>query len=110
MIYAVTLSMDIQSLDGTLAARLMGQPTVTPGMTRRIPGGALSFNSAVLNTEPGQPSLFRFSLQFGSVHATAAVGNWLFAQLRDAAAALSLAGHPIPIDHTTIIRSLRQVA
>ena len=109
MIYAVTLSRDIQSLDGTLAARLMGQPTVTPGMTRRIPG-ALSFNSAVLNTEPGQPSLFRFSLQFGSVHATAAVGNWLFAQLRDAAAALSLAGHPIPIDHATIIRSLRQVA
>ena len=102
--------MDVQSLDSSIAARLMGRIDATPGMVRRIPGGAIAFNSAFLNSEPGQPSLFRFALQFGSVQAAAAIGNWLFAELHDTAAALSLAGHAVPIDHPTIIHSLRAVA
>jgi hypothetical protein len=38
------------------------------------------------------------------------VGNWLFAQLHGSAVALSLAGQAIPVDHGTILRTLRQVA
>jgi hypothetical protein len=102
--------MDVQSIDSSIAARLMGRVDATPGMVRRIPGGAIAFNSAFLNSEPGQPSLFRFSLQFGAVQAAAAIGNWLFAELHDTAAALFLAGHAIPIDHAAILRSLRGVA
>ena len=110
MIYAVTVAVDIQTLDPMLPAKLMGAPVFTMGATRRIPGGILVFQSALVNDVPGEGSLYRFSLQFGSLHSAAAVGNWLFAQIHGTAAALSLAGHPIPIDHHTIIRTLQQVA
>ena len=110
MIRAVTMDVDIQSLDASLPGRLMGRPHLVPGTTRRIPGGVIAFNSAWLNSEPGQPSVFRFSVQFGSPRAAAAVGNWLFAQLHDSAAALAIAGRAVPIDHGTILRTVRQSA
>jgi hypothetical protein len=110
VIYAVTVSVDIQTLDPTLPAKIMGQHTYPVGATRRIPGGVLVFQSAYINDIPGEASVYRYIIQFGSLHSAAAVGNWLFAQLHGTAAALSLAGNMIPIDHGTIIRSLRQVA
>jgi hypothetical protein len=110
MIYAVTVAVDIQTLDPTLPARMIGRPVYALGATRQIPGGILAFQGALLNEMPGEPSLYRFNLQFGSLHDAGTVGNWLFAQLRGRAAALSLAGNPIPIDHHTIIHTLRQVA
>lgn len=110
VLYAVTVNVDIQSIDPALPAQLMGQADLTPGTTRRIPGGILVFHAAYINREPGGVCLFRFAVQFGSPHSAAAVGNWLFAQLHDTAAALALAGHAIPVDHSTIIRSLKQVA
>jgi hypothetical protein len=110
MIYAVTVTVDVQTLDPVLPAKLMGRPIFTMGTTRRIPGGMLAFQAAYVNDVPGEPSLYRFVLQFGSLHDAAAAGNWLFAQLHSNPAALSLAGNPIPIDHHTIIRTLQQVA
>lgn len=110
MIYAVTVSVDIQTLDPTLPARLLGTRVFQPGATRRIPGGVLVFQSAYLNAEAGEASLYRFAVQFGSLQAAAMVGNWLFSQLYGKAAALQLAGHLIPIDHHSIIRGLQEVA
>lgn len=110
MIYAVTVSVDIQTLDPTLPAKMMGRPVFAVGSARRIPGGVLVFQSAACNDAPGEASLYRFIIQFGSLHGAAAVGNWLFAQLHGCAAALSLAGNMIPIHHGTIIRGLQQVA
>jgi hypothetical protein len=110
VLYAVTVLADIQTLDPTLAVKLIGTSDFTVGTTRRIPGGVLVFQSAYVNAMPGEASLYRFSIQFGSRHSAAAVGNWLFAQLHGSAAALSLAGRPIPVDHGTIIRALQQVA
>ena len=110
MIYAVTVPLDIQTLDETLPSKLMGRAVFQLGATRRIPGGMLVFQSAYINDTPGEPSLYRFSIQFGSLHSAAAVGNWLFAQLHGSAVALSLAGQLIPVDHGTILRLLRQVA
>ena len=110
MIYAVTVTVDVQTLDPTLAAKMMGRPVYEVGTARPIPGGVLVFQSAFLNSQPGEASVYRFILQFGSLHSAAAAGNWLFAQLHRTAAALSIAGTMIPIDHGTILRSLRQVA
>ena len=110
MINAVTVSIDIQTLDPTLPAKLMGSADFGPGSTRHIPGGVLVFQSAFMNDAPGEASLYRFVVQFGAAHGAGVVGNWLFSQLYGTAAALSLAGHPIPVDHSTIIRGLNQVA
>jgi hypothetical protein len=110
VIYAVTVSLDIQTLDGTLPSKLIGTAVFQLGATRQIPGGVLVFQAALINDMPGEASLYRFSIQFGSLHSAAAVGNWLFAQLHGSAVALSLAGQAIPVDHGTILRVLRQVA
>jgi hypothetical protein len=110
VIYAVTVSIDIQTLDPTLPAKLMGAPFCTAGAARRIPGGVLVFQAAAINDTPGEASVYRFIAQFGSLHGASAVGNWLFAQLHNCAVALSLAGNPVPVDHRTIIRGLRQVS
>ena len=110
MIYAVTVTLDVQTIDPMVPARLIGKPVYQVGSSRRIPGGVLVFQSAMVNDVPGEASMYRFSLQFGSLHGAAAVGNWLFAQLHESAAALSLAGHAIPVDHGTIIRTLQQVS
>ena len=110
VIYAVTVALDIQTLDNTLPSKLMGSAVFQLGATRRIPGGVLVFQSAYINDMPGEASLYRFTIQFGSLHSAAAVGNWLFAQLHGSAVALSLAGQAIPVDHGTILRTLRQVA
>jgi hypothetical protein len=75
-----------------------------------VPGGVIVFQSAVISRQPGEASLFRFVIQFGAPRDAAVLGNWLFSQLRDTAAALSIAGHLIPLDHRTIISSLKQVA
>jgi hypothetical protein len=110
LIYAVTVSVDIQTVDPSVPVKLMGRRSFDPGSGRKIPGGVLIFQSAVFNDEPGEASLYRFVVQFGALHGAAAVGNWLFAQLHGSAAALALAGNVVPIDHGTIIRGLRQVA
>lgn len=90
--------------------KLMGRPDFVPGDSRRIPGGILVFQSAALSSMPGEPSLYRFILQFGALRYAGPVGNWLFSQLNGAPAALSLAGHPVPIDHHSIIAGIKQVA
>jgi len=110
VLYAVTVALDIQTIDATLPARLMGRPYLTPGVTRTIPGGVIVFQAAALSDAPGEPSLFRFIAQFGARQGAELVGTWLFTQLRGAAAALSLAGHPVPIDHHAIIAGLKQIA
>ena len=110
MIYAVTVSLDLQTLDPTVPVRLVGRPDAEPGATRRVPGGVIVFQSAVISQQPGEFSLYRFVFQFGAPRDAAVIGNWLFSQLRDTGAALSLAGHLIPLDHHTIIASLKQVA
>jgi hypothetical protein len=110
LIYAVTVALDIQTLDPELADRLMARPNCEPGATLNVPGGVLVFQSALISRQPGEPSLYRFILQFGALRDAAVVGNWLFNQLRGSGAALLVAGHLIPIDHRTIINSLKQVA
>ncbi len=110
MIYAVTVSIDIQTLDPRLPAQLMGRTRLEPGAIRAIPRGVLVFQAAAHSSTPGEPSLYRFVLQFGAVRSAGIVGNWLFSQLNGVAAALAIAGHPVPIDHHTIIASLKQVA
>ena len=41
MIYAVTVSIDIQTLDPRLPAQLMGSMRLEPGMMRAIPRGVV---------------------------------------------------------------------
>jgi hypothetical protein len=110
MIYAVTVPVDLQTLDELVPLRLMNARMLEPGMSRKIPGGLIVFQSAAISNSPGEPSLFRFVVQFGALRNAAVVGNWLFSQLKDAPVALSLAGHPIALDHHTIIAGLKQVA
>ena len=110
MIYAVTVNVDLQTLDPTLPGRLIGRPNAEPGTTRRVPGGVIVFQSALISAQPGEPSLFRFVVQFGAPRDAALVGNWVFNELHGSAAALSVAGHLIPLDHRTIIMSFEQVA
>jgi hypothetical protein len=110
VIYAVTVTVDLQTLDPSLPARLVGRPNPQPGATRRIPGGIMVLQSALISSEPGQTSVYRFVIQFGAPRDAALIGNWLFNELRDSAAALSIAGHLIPLDHHTIVKSLQQVA
>lgn len=110
MIYAVTVPVDLQTLDATVPERLMQTAALAPGIGRTIPGGMIVFQSAAISAAPGEPSLYRFALQFGSLRHAAVVGNWLFNQLREMPVALSFAGHPIPLDHHTIISALKQIA
>jgi hypothetical protein len=110
LIYAVTVAVDIQTIDAGLPGRLMGGNRMIPGAARTIPGGMIVFQSAALSDTPGEPSLFRFVAQFGARQGAELLGTWLFTQLRGAAAALSLAGHPVPIEHHAIIAGLKQIA
>jgi hypothetical protein len=110
VIYRVTLGIDIHSIDPEVPVKLLGTNQFVPGTTRRIPGGVLVFQAAVLNSNPGEASVYRFALQFGSVHAATQVGTWLFSQLNRDAVALSIAGTLIPLDHRTIISALKQAA
>jgi hypothetical protein len=108
VIYKVTVSVDLHTLDPTVAASLLGTSALVPGTARRIPGGLLVFQSAALNTNPGEASVYRFALQFGAVHSAMQVGTWLYRQLRDVPAAVSIGGTLIPLDHRTIISTLEQ--
>jgi hypothetical protein len=110
VIYKVTVALDLHTLDPSVPALLLGTPELQPGTARRVPGGVLVFQAAVLNTNPGEASVYRFALQFGAVHSAMQMGTWLFNQLRHAAAAISIAGILIPLDHRTIISTLEQVA
>jgi hypothetical protein len=107
MINAVTVTVDLQTLDPELASRLMMQP-LTPGTSRTVPGGVMVFQAACLNSEVGEPSVYRFVIQFGARQAIAAVGNWLFSQLYGTAAALQIGGLPVPIGHRNILAALRR--
>jgi hypothetical protein len=109
MINAVTVTMDLQTLDPELPGRLMLMQPLTPGSARTVPGGVMVFQAACLNSEAGEPSLYRFVIQFGAAQAVAAVGNWLFSQLHGTAAALQIGGFPVPIGHHSIIAALRRV-
>jgi hypothetical protein len=42
------------------------------------------------------------------VHSAMQVGTWLYRQLRDVPAAVSIGGTLIPLDHRTIISTLEQ--
>ena len=109
MINAVTVTMDLQTLDPELPGRLMLLQPLTPGSARTVPGGVMVFQAACLNSEAGEPSLYRFVIQFGAAQAVAAVGNWLFKELHGTAAALRIGGLPVPIGHHSIIAALRRV-
>lgn len=110
LIYAVTVSIDLQTLDPTLPSKILGTLDCSPGATRAVPGGVIVFQSGLISQQPGEPSLYRFIVQFGALRDAAVMGNWLFNVLRDSAVALSVAGHIIPLDHRTIINTLKQVA
>lgn len=110
LIYAVTVSLDLQTLDAGVPVRLMAPAPLEPGAQKAVPGGVIVFQSAVLNTIPGEPCLYRFVLQFGAQRAAGTVGNWLFSKLRQEPASISLAGNPLPLDHHAIIAGLKQVA
>src|SRR5688572_25644080 len=75
LIYAVSVSVDLQTLDAGVPYRLMAPAQLMPGAQRTIPGGVLVFQSAVLSDIPGEASLYRFAVQFGARHAAATVGN-----------------------------------
>ena len=110
MIYAATVALDIQTLDEGVPCRLIGQAQLMPGANRRIPGGIIVFQSAVLSGIPGEPSLYRFVLQFGAQRGAGTVGNWLFSKLRNEPVSIALAGHTLPLDHHALIAGLKQVA
>jgi hypothetical protein len=105
MIRAVTVT-----LDPSLPAKLMQGAPLLPGSTRVVPGGVMIFQAALLNREIGEPSVYRFIVQFGARQAIAAVGNWLFGQLYRTAAALQIAGRPVPIGHHDILAALERAA
>ena len=110
MIRAVTIALDVQTIDASLPAKLMAGAPLIPGATRPIPGGVMVFQSALLNQLPGEASLFRFSIQFGARQAAALVGNWLYAQLYGTAAAVIIGGRPVAIGHHDIIFALKNAA
>jgi hypothetical protein len=110
LIYAVTVPFDLQTLDAGVPERLMKPAQLRSGAQLAIPGGVIVYQSAALSMIPGEPSLYRFVIQFGAQHAAGTVGNWLFSRLRQEPASISLAGRPVPLDHHSIIASLKQVA
>lgn len=109
MIYNVTVPVDVHSVDPSVPETLLGAPLV-PGALRTIPGGAIVFQAALLTDVPGHSSVYRFALQFGSLHAAMMAGNWLYTKLRGAPVALSIGGHLVPIDHRTIITAIEKTA
>jgi hypothetical protein len=107
MFGAVTVPLDVETIDPTLVAKLMNSWDLAPGVRRQIPGGTVVFQAAFLNTTAGEPSLYRFILQFGARQAAGVVGTWLYSQLYGAAAAIQIAGRAIPVTHHDIIATLR---
>ena len=110
MLRAVTIALDVQTIDETLPAKLLGGAPLIPGATRSIPGGVMVFQAACLSDIPGEASVFRFSIQLGSANAAALVANWLFSQLRDTAVALIVSGRPTPVSHHDLITAFRRAA
>jgi hypothetical protein len=107
MIHALTVTMDLQTIDPNVPGKLLGVP-LTPGATRGVPGGVIVFQAAFLTSVVGEPSMYRFILQAGARQALSALGNWLFSQLRGTAAALQIGGRIVPIDHHQILTALQQ--
>ncbi len=110
MFGAVTVPIDVETIDPSLPAKIMGANRLAPGSWRDIPGGMVVFQAAFLNTTAGEPSLYRFILQFGARQAASVVGTWLFSKLYGAAAAIQIGGRAIPLTHHDIISTLRVVA
>ena len=109
MINAVTVAVDVETIDANVPAKLMNSQHLVPGLKRTIPGGMVVFQAAFLNTVIGEPSLFRFIVQFGARQSAGVIGTWLFSQLYGHAAAIQIAGRTVPIAHHSIISSLKNL-
>jgi hypothetical protein len=109
MIGSVTVAVDVETIDANVPAKLMNSRQLVPGLSRNIPGGMVVFQAAFLNTVAGEPSLFRFILQFGARQSAGVMGTWLFSQLYGTAAAIQIAGRAIPIAHHSIVSCLKAV-
>ena len=107
MIRAVTVAVDVETLDANVPAKLMNSQHLVPGLSRVIPGGMVVFQAAFLNTTIGEPSLFRFIVQFGARQSAGVIGTWLFSQLYGTAAAIQIAGRTVPIAHHPIVSCLQ---
>jgi hypothetical protein len=110
MNHALTITLDLQTLNPLLPAKMMNNAPLVPGSATEIPGGVMVFQAAFLNSSAGEPSMYRFILQSGAQQAVAAVGNWLFSQLYGTAAALQIGGQPVPISHHSILTALERSA
>ena len=109
MIGAVTVAVDVETLDANVPAKLMNSQHLVPGLARNIPGGMIVFQAAFLNTVAGEPSLFRFIFQFGASQSAGVMGTWLFSQLYGTAAAIQIGGRTVPITHHSIVSCLKTV-
>ena len=107
MFGAVTVPVDLETIDPALPAKLMNSWALSPGASRQIPGGLMVFQAAFLNTTAGEPSLYRFIIQFGARQGAGVVGTWLYSQLYGAAAAIQIAGRAIPLTHHDIVAVLK---
>ena len=109
MINAVTIALDLATIDPALPVRLLNGP-LEPGVSRQVPGGLMAFQSSILSTSAAEPSVYRFIVQLGSAQGATMLGTWLFTELRDAAVALWFNGFSVPVDHTSILKAVRQAA
>ncbi|MEX2283202.1 MAG: hypothetical protein WEE89_12030 [Gemmatimonadota bacterium] len=110
MNHALTITLDLQTLNPLLPLKLLNFQPLVPGAATEIPGGVMVFQAAFLNSTAGEPSMYRFILQSGAQQAVAAVGNWLYSQLHGTAAALQISGQPVPINHHNILAALERSA
>ena len=97
--------LEIETLDPSLARRVMRADELRAGRVRRVEGGGIVVYDGV-DAEEGRPSRHAFLLQYGSENGAAVLANHLWSSLHGEGASLRIDGRPVKIDNHEIYRAL----
>jgi hypothetical protein len=96
----------VETLDPTLALRLMGATELFEGRVRRIPGTGIMVYDG-LSAAEGEPTRHVFLLQYGSDNAAAVLANHLWSELHGEGATLYIEGVRVELDNHAMNERLK---
>jgi hypothetical protein len=96
-----TARLEIESRDPTVALRVMGTRTLTPGQRRRLQQGAiLRYDGTLRSPGVAEPGRFAFVVEFGSANAAAILANFLWSALHASGATVMVEGAPVALTNS----------
>jgi hypothetical protein len=103
---ALVVLVELETLDPTLALRLMGATALFEGRVRRIPGAGIMVYDG-LSAAEGEPTRHAFLLQYGSENAAGVLANHLWSELHGEGATLYIEGVRVELDNHAMSERLK---